>query len=102
MIEVMSTSRKLHEIIAEMKAQGLWKKEMPPWVTDYDKAAIRSQSDFAGWLQFVFLPNHLLNANGNDRLPGGNFIVLQAKRFFGPQVQKGRLLQLLIELDAMI
>lgn len=80
-----------------MKQLHLWKMEIPGWVTDYEKKSISSQQDFTGWLQFVFLPNCLLEAKSDHN----RYIVLQAKRFFGNDVKKGRLLQLLIELDAL-
>ena len=87
------------DIIAEMKRQGLWSRETPDWVTSYDKRSIRNKDDFARWLQFVFLPNCLVNG-GNAS--GWTYIVLQAKQYFSNDLKKGRLLQLLIELDALL
>jgi uncharacterized protein YqcC (DUF446 family) len=97
----LSINETVLEINREMQLQGLWKKEMPDWVTDYDKRGIRTEEDFARWLQFVFLPNCLMN----DRkypLKNRKYIVPQAKKYFSRDIQKGRLLQLLIELDALI
>lgn len=95
MIAAPSTAEKVKEIISEMKDLQLWKTETPAWVMDYEKKSISSQQDFTGWLQFVFLPNCLLEVK-SDR-----YIVLQAKQSLAHDVQKGKLLQLLIELDAL-
>lgn len=84
-----------------MKLLGLWKKEAPDWVTDYDKRSIRSEEDFSRWLQFVFLPNCLITYNKNP-LKNRKYIVPQAKKYFSGDIQKGKLLQLLIELDSLI
>lgn len=94
-------NRKIFEINREMKLLGLWKTEIPEWVTDYDKRNFRSGDDFTRWLQFVFLPNCLVNTYGYSR-DGRKYIVLQAKKYFMKDIHKGRLLQLLIELDALI
>jgi hypothetical protein len=49
-------------------------------------------------LQFIYLPNYrTASSQDNKRL-----IVPQAVRFFGEDVKKGKLLQLLIELDAIL
>lgn len=76
-----------------MKQLHLWKTETPAWVTDYEKG-MNSLPDFSGWLQFIFLPNCLLEIKERP-------VALQAKRFFGTDIGKGKLLQLLIELDAL-
>jgi len=76
-----------------MKQLHLWKTGTPAWVTDYEKG-MESLPDFSGWLQYVFLPNCLL---GIKEMP----VTLQAKQFFGSDLEKGKLLQLLIELDAL-
>lgn len=93
-------TEKIQEIIAELKQQGMWKKEPPPWVTHYGKHQTDPQ-DFEGWLQFVFLPNCLPEVKSNTMVQQKNYIVLQAKRFLEGNVHRGRLLQLLIELDAL-
>lgn len=101
MRETSSISSKVKEIVAEMKRQGLWKEETPAWVTDYEKSDTRSQRDFAGWLQFVFLPNRLLKEQHNAVQVSNNYVVLQARNFFRNDLKKGKLLQLLVELDAL-
>lgn len=101
MRETSSISSKVKEIIAEMKRQGLWKEETPAWVTDYEKSEMSYQKDFAGWLQFVFLPNRLLKEQHSAVQVSNNYVVLQARNFFRNDLRKGKLLQLLVELDAL-
>jgi uncharacterized protein YqcC (DUF446 family) len=95
------TREKLKEIVAEMKALGLWRKEQPEWVNDFVLTREASFRDFAEWLQFVYLPNRL-QAEWNNKPVEENLIVMQAVQFFGEDLRQGRLLQLLIELDALL
>ncbi|MBL7729258.1 MAG: hypothetical protein JNM68_16300 [Dinghuibacter sp.] len=92
------TEQKVQQIIAELKKNGLWKKDPPGWVSDYEQRLMNSEDDFLGWLQFVYLPNYHVPASTVKR----NYIVPQAVRFFGEDVRKGELLRLLIELDALL
>jgi uncharacterized protein YqcC (DUF446 family) len=101
MIETSNVEEKIKQIIREMKASGLWIKNSPDWVTDYEKKQISNRQDFSEWLQFVFLPNCLLEARNNKAMQNRTQIVLQAKRFLADDIKKGKLLQLLIELDAL-
>src|ERR1700750_2123165 len=92
-------SKKIDEVIEELKHYHLWKVQTPLWVTDFSNKTILSEEDFAGWLQFVFLPNLLqqkAKANGVS-----NGVAVQAMKFFGEDVRKGKLLQLLVELDSL-
>ncbi len=98
---VTETGEKIKEIISEMKQLGLWKNMAPDWVTDYEKKSITSEQDFSEWLQFVFLPNCLQEVKNNSAHLSKNYIVPQAKRFFSDDVKKGKLLQLLVELDGL-
>jgi uncharacterized protein YqcC (DUF446 family) len=103
LVTMMATdmvSEKIHEIIRELQQQQLWKKHMPDWVTDYSTREIISEEDFAGWLQFVLLPN-LQQQNSLMTGRVKNYVAPQAVRFFSHDVKKGRLLQLLIELDSL-
>lgn len=84
-----------------MKQQGVWKEEAPGWVTDYAKKIIGNEQDFSEWLQFVFLPNCLQEVKSKATHIRRDYIATQAKRFFGEDIKKGRLLQLLIELDGL-
>jgi uncharacterized protein YqcC (DUF446 family) len=91
-------SEKINEITDELKRLNLWKKQQPEWVMSYEKKIIGSEQDFSDWLQFVYLPNCYQQAVHAPKV----FIVPQAMRFFGEDVKKGRLMQLLIELDALL
>lgn len=92
---------KVTELKTEMKRIGLWKKKVPYWVNEYSKQSIKTQQDFAEWLQFVYLPNMMQLENRSGR-GAEKFIVPQAIQFFGDDVKKGKLLQLLIELDSLL
>jgi uncharacterized protein YqcC (DUF446 family) len=94
-------AEKIDEITTEMKCMGLWKKQAPVWVQEYQRHDILTQHDFADWLQFVYLPN-LFQWENQGAGNGKNYIVPQAMRFFSADVKRGRLLQLLIELDSLI
>lgn len=90
---------KIDEIKSEMKKTGLYKKNTPGWVIDFAQQKIANKEDFAGWLQFVYLPNRLLaRETVTDH---GTMIVPQAIQFFGNDIKKGKLLQLLVELDSL-
>lgn len=89
-------TQKIEEVCEELKRTALWKSDVPEWVWRYREMP-ESKVEFGEWLQFVFLPNKL---KGNrDFFPGS--IAPQAVRFFGSDVHKGRLLQLLVELDSL-
>jgi uncharacterized protein YqcC (DUF446 family) len=89
---------KINEIIHEMQQHRLWKNQTPGWVTDFSNKEIISEEDFSGWLQFVFLPNLQQHSRMNE---GKKMVAPQAVKFFGEDVRKGKLLQLLIELDSL-
>jgi uncharacterized protein YqcC (DUF446 family) len=97
-MERMLLTGKMDEIKAEMKKLGLWKKQAPRWVNDYAERSIATEEDFAGWLQFIYLPNRLNQPPFEEK----KHIVPQAVRFFGEDVKKGQLLQLLVELDSLL
>lgn len=92
------TEQKVQQIIDELKKAGFWKKDPPGWVSDYEQKRMNSEEDFLEWLQFVYLPNCKVHTSTVKR----NYIVPQAIQFFGEDVKKGKLLQLLIELDALL
>lgn len=91
-------NEKIDEIVEELKRLQLWRKQSPEWVTDFSQKEILNGEDFAGWLQFVWLPNFRQN---NRQAVEQRYIAPQARRFFGEDIQKGRLLKLLIELDSL-
>lgn len=90
---------KVEDIIREMKAAGYWRLEAPTWVMDYRSS---TQQGFLEWLQFIYLPNLLPQAGNRHILHAKNYIAPQAVRFFGDDIKKGKMLQLLVELDALI
>jgi len=92
---------KVKEIIDELKSTDLWLKEPPPWVVDFQKRNIANSQEFLEWLQFVYLPNLLPQSGNHHILLKRNYVAPQAIKFFGEDVKKGRLLHLLIELDAL-
>lgn len=94
-------TNKVIELKAEMKQIGLWKKQVPFWVNKYTQTAIQTDQDFAEWLQFVYIPN-MMQLENRSSLGTETYIVPQALQFFGEDVQKGKLLQLLIELDGLL
>lgn len=90
-------TEKISEVYAELKRTSLWKAEPPQWVYHYQKIT-GNEVEFSDWLQFIFLPNKLKVA----RINHFESIAPQAVRFFSKEVSKGKLLQLLIELDSLM
>jgi|SRR6478672_2647001 len=88
---------KLDDIFYELRKNGLQDSEPPAWVKNYEESAAISPSRFTEWFQFIYLPNCLQTKRDTTVS-----IVPQAMKYFGDDVKKGKLLQLLIELDALI
>ena len=101
MSEEIELKEKVKEVKDELRKNGLLKKEMPVWVMDFEKKEIGSHQDFADWLQFIYLPNLLLRNEAMERMITKNYVALQARKFFSEDVKRGKLLQLLIELDSL-
>ena len=101
MYPVDTMNGKVSEIIDELKATGLWRKEPPLWVSDYQQRDIANDHEFLEWLQFVYLPNLFPLAGNHNILLTKNYVAPQAVKFFNGDIKKGKLLQLLIELDAL-
>lgn len=102
MIELVNTiTTKTMELEEELKATGLWQTTTPAWVHWYDDNSSIAKTDFAQWLQFVFIPNHL---HKNKMMPAAEkkLIVPHAVKYFGDDVRKGKLLQILIEIDSLL
>lgn len=95
-------TEKVNEVRKELQHSGAWKSEAPAWVNDFTQRGIGTGEDFCVWLQFVYLPNRLQEAAYHAPVSEKNFIVPQAIKFFGSDIRKGKLLQLLIELDALL
>jgi len=89
--------QKVRELSDALKAEGLWKPQEPDWVNSYRKGDEICEADFFEWLQFVFLPNKVLG----NKTAANDGVAPQAMRFFGSEVNKGKLLQLLVELDSL-
>ncbi|MEO6541494.1 MAG: YqcC family protein [Ferruginibacter sp.] len=94
-------TEKINQVKEEMKLSSLWKNETPEWVKEFEKRTINTGEDFIEWLQFVYLPNRMQEAENKQVVYEKNYIVTQVMNFFGNDIKKGRLLQLLIELDAL-
>lgn len=92
---------KITEVREEMKRTGIWKNEFPGWVKDFTSNGQTNADDFCDWLQFVYLPNRLQDADCGKNHRETNLIVPQAVKYFGKDINKGKLLQLLIELDSI-
>ncbi|HEV7781194.1 MAG TPA: YqcC family protein [Chitinophagaceae bacterium] len=92
---------KITELEEELKSHGFWQVAMPPWVYGYDDISIQNKTDFAQWLQFVFIPNHTYEKK-IIAAPEKNLLVPHAVKFFGNDLQKGKLIQILIEIDELI
>ncbi|MEP6675646.1 MAG: YqcC family protein [Ferruginibacter sp.] len=92
---------KAMELEAALRAASMWQKEIPAWVHGFEGSSGMPAIDFAQWLQFVFIPNHL-QQNSAIPVAGKKLIVPHAVKYFGDDVKKEKILQLLIEIDAML
>jgi len=87
---------KVQEVFHELRRLSLWCAEMPAWLRHFAPVSTDVEKEFFEWLQFVYLPNCIQR----DRM-GKKDIAMQAVRFLGKDPAKEKLLQLLIELDAL-
>jgi uncharacterized protein YqcC (DUF446 family) len=87
---------KIQEVFQELKTLGLFREEIPQWVRQFKTGPLKHEQEFAEWLQFVYLPNC-----AQHRALGKNDIALQAAKYLGKDPSREKLLQLLIELDAL-
>jgi uncharacterized protein YqcC (DUF446 family) len=101
MTDTFLVVEKINEVQEEMKRNGLWVSAAPGWVREFGKRSVATGEDFSEWLQFIYLPNRKLEAAGKMGGEEKKYIAPQATKFFGADVQKGKLLQLLIELDSL-
>ena len=97
-----SITGKVVELKRELISRGLWCMQVPEWVICFDEKAIINITDYMQWLQYVFIPNHLQEEHFIRPTDHKKFIVTSARRFFGSDLTKGKLLQLLIEIDSLI
>lgn len=92
----------MQELEQEMKRLNLWQKEPPAWVNYFDEKILISGQHFAQWLQYVFVPNHLQRSMADAPIKDRKMLVPAALKFFGDDVRKGKLLQILIEIDSLL
>jgi len=92
---------KTSELEAELKNTGLWQIRSPAWVDWFEDGNSMAKTDFIQWLQFIFIPNHLQKKNMISAAEK-KLLVPHAIRYFGDDVRKGKLLQILIELDSLL
>ena len=93
---------KIKELEQEMKHTGLWQKNSPGWVNYFEEKIFTTDKDFAQWLQYVFIPNHAQKIQTLYVVEEKKMIVPPAIKFFGDDVRKGKLLQILIEIDSLL
>lgn len=101
MHSIDTLNEKVNEIIVELRKVDLWVQEPPVWVRNYQGGRKADSQEFLEWLQFVYLPNMLPQSGNHHTLISKNYVAPQAVKFFGDDLGKGKLLQLLIELDAI-
>jgi uncharacterized protein YqcC (DUF446 family) len=99
-MEADSLKQKVEQLATALKERGLWKKAEPVWVHEYKENAEIPEVNFLEWLQFVYLPNLLLNQD-HSFATKEKFITLQAKKFASEKMIDEKIVQLLVELDAL-
>ena len=92
---------KIEELVTALKAEGFWKMKEPFWVNQYKANKEIPEVDFFEWLQFVYLPNRMLNQHRPTYAGQENYITLQARKFAGDKLMSEKIVQLLVELDAL-
>lgn len=102
MIEISLVAEKINEVKEEMKRVGLWATVAPAWVQHYGKRSITTGEDFCEWLQFIYLPNRKTVTAWKNKENERDYIAPQATKYFESDIKKGKLLQLLIELDSLL
>ena len=93
------------KIVAQMSQPMMIMKTIKPVAIkkqDHNVYVLDMGQNFAGWLQFIYLPNIMQPENRRNMTTAENYIVPQAMQFFGADMQKGKLLQLLVELDSLV
>ena len=93
---------KLDMLEEELKKLGLWQKSVPAWINNYEIIDFETECDFDTWLQFVFIPNQRNLTTTKLGQHKEYHLVASALKYFSLHIQKGKLLQVLIELDAII
>jgi uncharacterized protein YqcC (DUF446 family) len=101
MTPVTLVNDKVYEVIDELKRKGLWKYELPRWVSEYQEREVVNQQEFLEWLQFVYLPNILPQSGNCNILLARKYVAPQAIKFFGNDTEMAKIMMLLIELDSL-
>ncbi len=101
MTDVSLIAEKIQEVREEMMRAGLWAATTPEWVGHYEKRNFATVEDFNEWLQFIYLPNLKTDKAWKKEGHEKDYIAPQAIKFFGEDIKRGKLLQLLIELDSL-
>lgn len=96
-----SIKQKVEQLAAVLKAEGLWKKAEPGWVKEYKGSGEIPEVNFFEWLQFVYLPNRILNLPDHVYATHESYITLQVKKYAGENIMNEKIVQLLVELDAL-
>ena len=76
-----------------MKQAGVWSKEVPDWIRNYNEGPI---DNIWQWLQFIHLP---MKSNGN--LLHATYLAPQISAYTREDAALQHILQLVIELDAI-
>jgi|GEM_PF-802052 len=93
--------QKVRELKEELLQAGIWKEKEPAWVYQYQHDSEGINRSFYEWLQFVYLPNLVSENKAHSYIPRQVYLAPQAIHILGEEAEKTRLLQLLIELDAL-
>lgn len=101
MTETLLITEKINDVKEEMRRTGIWKNVTPAWVKEFAERRVNNSEEFSEWLQFIFLPNRMQEAESSHFVIEKKYIVPQALQFFSSDIKKGKLLQLLIELDSL-
>ena len=94
-------TQKIKELADALKERGLWQDDEPEWVNVYEKNLPAGEKDFFSWLQFIYLPNLLLDENNKQFIGKKNYVAPQAVHFFRNKFTEEKLLRLLVELDSL-
>ena len=97
-MDMPALSMKLQEVCLELRRLGLWERHPPVWATRFDAMPEGCDAAFSVWLRHVYLPNRSFYG----QLSSADFIAPQAMNFIQNMAANTRLLQLLVELDALI
>ena len=93
--------QKIKELEEELVQAGLWQKQEPSWVHEFQERCDADKRNFYEWLQFIYLPNLISGQTNHPYTTKQVYIAPQAAHFLGKEAERTKLLQLLVELDAL-